>query len=115
MDERQILLNHRCSILRIQTVDFVQLIRPVVTRFVECPTPHMREALSFTEIKLALLQCFFGALAVGDVLGRAKHFIRSARGITFYRAETVNRPNFAVGTNKTMFTVARSPALKRLL
>ncbi len=55
MDKGKILFNRRCAILRIQAVDFEQLIRPIVTSIVECPTPHMREALSFTEIKLVLL------------------------------------------------------------
>src|SRR5580692_1535065 len=75
----------------------------------------MSDSLSFAQIKLASLQRFFGALAVRDVLGGAKHFIWAAGGITFYGAHTVNRPNFAVGTNETMFNVSRSSALKRLL
>src|ERR1700720_3488159 len=75
----------------------------------------MSDSLSFAQIKLASLQRFFGAFSFRDVLGRAKHFIWPAGGITFYGAYTVNRPNFAVGTNETMFNVGRSSALKRLL
>src|SRR5229473_7403905 len=73
------------------------------------------DSLPLAQIKLASLQRFFGAFSFRDVLGRAKHFIRSAGGITFYGAYTVNRPNFAVGTNETMFNVGTSSALKRLL
>src|SRR4029077_7714652 len=75
----------------------------------------MSEALSFAEIKLTLLQSFFGALAVRDVLCRPKHFIRSAGGITFYGAHTVNSPNFAVGTNETMFNVGGNVFVMGLL
>src|ERR1700730_11874844 len=75
----------------------------------------MSEALSFAEIKLTLLQSFFGALAVRDVLGRPKHFIRSAGGFPFYGAHTMNNPNLAVGTNETMFDVDGNVALESLL
>src|SRR5579863_2262215 len=112
MDKRQILLNRRCSVLRIQTVNLVQLVGPVVTRFAECPTPHMSEALSFTEIELVLLQGFFGTLALRDVLGRTKHFIRLARRVPLYGAHTMDNPNFTVRTNDTMFNVGANVADK---
>src|ERR1700722_18939057 len=75
----------------------------------------MSDSLSFAQIKLASLQRFFGSFSFRDVLGRAKHFIWPAGGITFYGAHTVNRPNFAVGTNETMFNVGSNSAMKRLL
>src|ERR1700722_9211763 len=75
----------------------------------------MSKPLSFADIKLALPKGFLGPLPVSDVLGRTKHFIRSAGGITFYGAHAVNRPNFAVGTNETMFNVGSNSAMKRLL
>src|SRR5580693_6071409 len=75
----------------------------------------MSEALSFAEIKLALLQGFLGALAVRDVLDRTKHFIRSARGVSFYCAQTVDSADFAVGTNDTMFSDRARFTMKRLL
>src|ERR1700730_16661897 len=75
----------------------------------------MSEALSFAEIKLALLQGFLGTLAVRDVLDRTKHFIRSARGVSFYCAQTVDSADFAVGTNDTMFSDRARFTMKRLL
>src|ERR1700731_2425963 len=75
----------------------------------------MSEALSFAKIKLALLQSFLGALAVRDVLGRTKHFIRWAGGITLYGAHTMNSSDLAVRTNETMFNVGGNFAVKGLL
>src|SRR5689334_11640197 len=75
----------------------------------------MSEALSFAEIKLALLQSFLGAPAVRDVLGRTKHFTRSAGSVSLYGSNTMDGPDFAVRTNDTMFDVGANFAMKGLL
>src|SRR6202030_2824055 len=79
MYESQVLVDRGCPILRIQTVDFVQLVGPIVTRVVEGPTAHMSEALSFAEIKLTPLQSFFCALLFSDILDGTKQFARPLR------------------------------------
>src|ERR1700732_4037805 len=72
----------------------------------------MSEALSFAEIKLALLQGFLGALAVSDVLDSTKHFIRSPRCVSFHGAQTVDSAHFPTGANDAMFSVRAHFAMK---
>src|SRR5580700_8471090 len=80
----------------IKAVNMEHLGRPVVeSRSVECPATHMSEALSFAEIKLALLQGFLGALAVSNVLHGAEQFVGPSRcvslGIAWHRAPALGR------------------------
>src|SRR5580704_2871801 len=75
----------------------------------------MSDALSFSKIKLGSLQGFLCPLPFRNVLDRTKNFIRSARGVSFYGAQSVDSADFAVGTNDTMFNVASSFAVKGLL
>ena len=62
----QILFKCWGSLLRIQPINSKQLLRPVIKKTcrVKCPTSHVREALPFAEIKLALLKRLLGALAL---------------------------------------------------
>src|SRR5580704_15354359 len=88
------------------------------------PAPHMCEALSFAEIKLALLQGFLGALALGNVLHGAEQFVRLSRcvslRIAWRRAPAVgryavDRAHFSVRTNDPKFSVGAHSSHKVLV
>ena len=75
----------------------------------------MSEALPFAKINPRLLQGFLCALAVGDVLDRTEHFVRSPECVSFYGAQSVDHSHFPIGTNDTMFDVSAHFAMKGLL
>src|SRR6266478_3093793 len=105
MNEGQILFNRGCSVVRIQPVNLVQLVRPIVACIVECPATHMSEALSFTKIKPGLLQSLLCTFALSDVLRRTEHLVGSSRRVFPQIAQAVYDAQFPVGTNDPVFTV----------
>src|SRR5882672_8331576 len=98
VDGGQILFKVRGPVLRVKAENLIYLVRPIDTQIVRptdaqilCrPAPHMSEALPFAQVKLASTQGFLCALAVSDVLDRAKHFVRSPRSVSFHSTETVD-------------------------
>src|ERR1700735_1545115 len=88
------------------------------------PAPHISEALSFAEIKLALLQGFFGALPFGNVLHGAEQFVRLSRcvslRIAWRHAPAVGRyavdcAHLPVRTNDPKFSVGAHSSHKVLV
>src|SRR5579864_106202 len=75
----------------------------------------MSEALPLAKINLGLLQRLLCALTVSDVLDSAKHFVRSPRGVSFYGAQSVDSPHFAIRANDAMFNVRADVATEGLL
>src|SRR5580658_560220 len=74
----------------------------------------MSKTLSFAEIKLALLQGFFGALALSNVLHGAEQFVGPSRyvslRIAWHRAPALGSyaldcAHFPIGTNDPKFSV----------
>src|SRR5580658_5209094 len=88
------------------------------------PAPHMSEALSFAEIKLALLQGFLGALALGNVLDGAEQFAGLSRRVSLRIAwrhapavgsHAVDCAHFSVRTNDPKFSVGAHSGHKILV
>src|SRR6202040_1869081 len=84
----------------------------------------MSEALSFAEIKLALLQGFLGTLALSNVLDCAEQFVGPPRCISlriaWHRAPAlgsyaVDCAHFPIGTNDPKFSVGTHSGKKVLV
>src|SRR5580692_12522102 len=84
----------------------------------------MSEALSFAEIKLALLQGFLGALAVRDVLHGAEQFVGPSRCVSLriawhrtpaLRRQAVECAHFSIGTNNPKFSLGAHSGKKVLV
>src|ERR1700726_949607 len=84
----------------------------------------MSEALSFAEIKLALLQGFLGALAVSNVLHGTEQFVGLSRcvslRIAWHRAPALGRyavecAHFSIGTNNPKFSLGAHSGKKVLV
>src|ERR1700730_3529163 len=83
----------------------------------------MSEALSFAEIKLALLQGFLGALALSNVLHGAEQFVGPSRcvslRIALHRAPPLVRyavdcAHFPIGTTDPKFSLGEHSGNKVL-
>src|SRR5258706_15953062 len=84
----------------------------------------MSEALSFAEIKLALLQGFLGALAVSNVLHGAEQFVGPSRCVSLRIAwhlapalgsSASDCAHFSIGTKEPKFSVGSHPVNKLLV
>jgi hypothetical protein len=64
MNDGQILLDGRGSLLRVETVDLKKFLRPVfkILTSAQCPSAHVSITLRFGEIELSYLE-FLGTLA----------------------------------------------------
>src|SRR5258708_16093675 len=110
MDKGEILFSCGRSVLWVEAVKFVQLIRPIVARIVERPTAHVSKALPFAEIKLALLQSLLCPHALSDVLRRTEHLVGSSGRVFFQIAQAVHDTHFPARTKKPVFTVTACPS-----
>src|SRR5580692_403708 len=97
----------RGSLLRIQSVNSIQLLRPVLkkTRGVKSPTSHVGKALPLSEIKLTLLKHLLCALALSDVLDCTVEAGGLAPLVFLYSARTIEDAHFAAGTDDAVFHV----------
>src|SRR5580700_8794479 len=75
----------------------------------------MSKALAFAQVELISPQGLFCELSISDVLACTKQFVGAPRGVSLDSSQDLKKPNFAVGTNDTMFRLQVGSATNDLL
>src|SRR5580700_727503 len=75
----------------------------------------MSKALAFAQVELISPQGLFCEFSISDVLACTKQFVGVPRGVSLDSSQDLKKPNFAVGTNDSMFRLQVGSAANGLL